>query len=38
MYAKFVECGYVMEVLGDVPLRVAYERLAAMVRLLGKDV
>ena len=26
------ECQYVMEVLGDLPLRVAYERLAGMVR------
>jgi hypothetical protein len=32
------ECQYVMEVLGDRPLRVAYERLAGMVRMLGKDV
>jgi hypothetical protein len=32
------ECQYVMEVLGDVPLRVAYERLAGMVRMLGEDV
>jgi hypothetical protein len=27
-----------MEALGDVPLRVAYERLAGMVRMLGEDV
>lgn len=27
-----------MEVLGDLPLRVAYERLAGMVRMLGEDV
>jgi hypothetical protein len=27
-----------MEVLGDLPLRVAYERLAGMVRTLGEDV
>jgi hypothetical protein len=32
------ECQYVMEVLGDLPLRVAYERLAGMVRMLGEDV
>ena len=32
------ECRYVMEALGDVPLRVAYERLAGMVRMLGEDV
>jgi hypothetical protein len=32
------ECQYVMEALGDVPLRVAYERLAGMVRMLGEDV
>jgi hypothetical protein len=29
---------YVIEVLGDLPLRVAYERLAGMVRTLGEDV
>jgi hypothetical protein len=28
----------VMDVLGDLPLRVAYERLAGMVRILGEDV
>ena len=27
-----------MEVLGELPLRVAYERLAGMVRMLGEDV
>jgi hypothetical protein len=27
-----------MEALGDVSLRVAYERLAGMVRMLGEDV
>jgi hypothetical protein len=27
-----------MEVLGDLPLRVAFERLAGMVRMLGEDV
>ena len=27
-----------MEALGDLPLRVAYERLAGMVRMLGDDV
>jgi hypothetical protein len=27
-----------MEVLGDLPLRVAYERLVGMVRMLGEDV
>jgi hypothetical protein len=32
------ECQYVMEALGDLPLRVAYERLAGMVRMLGEDV
>jgi hypothetical protein len=32
------ECQYVMEVLGDLPLSVAYERLAGMVRMLGEDV
>jgi hypothetical protein len=31
-------CPYVMEALGDVPLSVAYERLAGMVRMLGEDV
>jgi hypothetical protein len=36
--AKLAECQYVMEVLGDLPLRVAYERLAGMVRMLGEDV
>ena len=37
-FAKLAECQYVMEVLGDVPLRVAYERLAGMVHMLGEDV
>jgi hypothetical protein len=37
-FAKLAECQYVMEVLGDLPLRVAYERLAGMVRMLGEDV
>jgi len=37
-FAKLAECQYVMEALGDVPLRVAYERLAGMVRMLGEDV
>jgi hypothetical protein len=32
------ECQYVLEALGDIPLRVAYERLAGMVRMLGEDV
>ena len=32
------ECRYVMEVLGDLPLRVAYERLVGIVRMLGEDV
>jgi hypothetical protein len=27
-----------MEALGDLPLRVAYKRLAGMVRMLGEDV
>ena len=27
-----------MEALGDLPLRVAYERLTGMVRMLGEDV
>jgi len=36
--AKLAECQYVMEALGDLPLRVAYERLAGMVRMLGEDV
>ena len=34
---RLAECQYVMEV-GDVPLRVAYERLAGMVHMLGEDV
>ena len=37
-FAKLAECQYVMEVLGDISLRVAYERLAGMVRMLGEDV
>jgi hypothetical protein len=37
-FAKLTECQYVMEALGDLPLRVAYERLAGMVRMLGEDV
>src|SRR5215217_5231150 len=37
-FAKLAECQYVMEVLGDLPLMVAYERLAGMVRMLGEDV
>ena len=36
-FAKLAACQYVMEVLGDLPLPVAYERLAAMVRMLGED-
>jgi hypothetical protein len=36
--AKLAECQYGMEVLGDLPLRVAYEWLAGMVRMLGEDV
>ena len=36
-FAKLAECQYVMEAL-SVPLRVAYERLAGMVRILGEDV
>jgi hypothetical protein len=35
---KLAECQEVMEALGDLPLRVAYERLAGMVRMLGDDV
>ena len=30
-FAKLAECQYVMEALGDLPLRVAYERLAALI-------
>jgi hypothetical protein len=37
-FAKLAECEYVMEVLGDLPLRVAYDRLAGIVRMLGEDV
>src|SRR4029450_8342109 len=37
-FAKLAECQYVMEVLGDLPLSIAYERLAGMVRTLGEDV
>ena len=37
-FAKLAECQYLIEALGDVPLRVAYERLAGMVRMLGEDV
>jgi len=37
-FAKLAECQCVMEVLGDLPLWVAYERLAGMVRTLGEDV
>jgi hypothetical protein len=37
-FAKLAECHYLMEALGDVPLRVAYEQLAGMVRMLGEDV
>jgi hypothetical protein len=36
-FAKLAECQYIMEAL-SVPLRVAYERLAGMVRMLGEDV
>jgi hypothetical protein len=36
-FAKLAECQYVIEALGDVPLRVAYEREAGMVRILGED-
>ena len=32
------ECQYVMEAFGDVPLRVAHQRLAGIVRMLGEDV
>jgi hypothetical protein len=32
------ECQYVIEALGDLPLTVAYERLAGMMRMLGEDV
>jgi hypothetical protein len=32
-FAKLADCQYVMEVLGDLPLRVAYERPAGMVRI-----
>jgi hypothetical protein len=35
-FAKLAECQYVLEVLGDLPLSVAYERLAGMVRRLGE--
>ena len=38
IFAKLAECQYVMEALGDLPLNVAYERLAGMVRILGEDV
>jgi hypothetical protein len=37
-FAKLAECQYLMEALGDLPLNVAYERLAGMVRILGEDV
>jgi hypothetical protein len=37
-FAKLAECQYVIEVLGALPLSVAYERLAGMVRMLGEDV
>jgi hypothetical protein len=37
-FAKLAECQYVIEALGDLPLRVAYKRLAGMVRMLGEDV
>jgi len=36
-FAKLAESQYLMEAL-SVPLRVAYERLAGMVRMLGEDV
>ena len=37
-FAKLAESQYLMEALGDLPLNVAYERLAGMVRILGEDV
>jgi hypothetical protein len=37
-FAKLAECQYVLEALGDVPLSVAYERLAGMMHMLGEDV
>ena len=37
-FAKLAECQYVMEALGDLPLRIAYERLAGIVHMLGEDV
>jgi hypothetical protein len=37
-FAKLAECQYLMEAFGDLPLNVAYERLAEMVRILGEDV
>ena len=37
-FTKLAECQYVMEAFGDLPLRVAYEWLAGMVRMLGEDV
>ena len=37
-FAKLAECQYLMEALGDLPLNVAYERLAGMVRMLAEDV
>src|SRR4029453_2356781 len=37
-FAKLAECQYLMEALGDIPLNVAYERLAGIVRILGEDV
>ena len=37
-FAKLAECQYVMGALGDLPPRVAYERLAGTVRMLGEDV
>jgi hypothetical protein len=36
-FAKLAECQYVMEVLGDLPLRVAYERLAQIVHDWSAD-
>jgi hypothetical protein len=37
-FAKLAECQYLMEAVGDLPLRVTCERLAGMVRMLGEDV
>jgi hypothetical protein len=37
-FAKRAECQYFIEALGDLPLKVADERPAGMVRMLGEDV